>query len=109
MQSEDILKTFQALHSIISNLTDEEIKELTNKASAENQWFTFESTKQAFEGISFILRPSELEVWVQKYPSNKVKTKTIGLVCAGNIPMVGFHDLLCVLMAGHKAHLNSPS
>lgn len=109
MQSENTLKIFHALHSIIINLSDDEINELASKAGAENPWFTFESTKKAFEGIAHLLQPIQLEEWIVKYQTKNIKPKIIGLVCAGNIPMVGFHDILCVLMAGHKAQIKLSS
>ena len=52
-----------------------------------------------------MLEESKLIKWFSKYPTQKTKIKKIGLIMAGNIPMVGFHDLLCVLISGHRAEV----
>lgn len=67
-----------------------------------NGWFTEENVRQAIGGIVSMLRPSELESWIAAYPNFEEKDKKVGVIMAGNIPMVGFHDMLCVLMSGNK-------
>ncbi len=76
------------------------------KANNQNSWFLpqfiEQSTKQIVEQF---LQKSQLVAWTQLYPSiSQAPTGIkVGIVMAGNIPMVGFHDLLSVLIAGHTA------
>jgi hypothetical protein len=76
------------------------------KAGSQNSWFIPEFVDLAVSNIarSFLQRPA-LEAWVQSYdlPPVQDRPKKIGIVMAGNIPLVGFHDLLCVFIAGHIA------
>jgi hypothetical protein len=71
-----------------------------------NPWFTPEYVRRALAGIARMLEREVLEHWLAAYPSPVSlagRTKTIGLVFAGNIPLVGFHDMLCVMASGHRA------
>ncbi len=75
------------------------------KCPSKNQWFSTEEIARAVGACSEMLQADNLRHWVQHYPSldNRVEEpKTIGVIMAGNIPLVGFHDLLCVLMSGHR-------
>jgi hypothetical protein len=67
-----------------------------------NGWFTEENVRLALKGIGQTLTAEQLETWLQKYPE-PVSPKKVGLVLAGNLPLVGFHDVLCTLLAGHTA------
>lgn len=58
----------------------------------------------AFQGLITMLEPERLQAWAGGYPLKNSSEKTVGVAMAGNIPMVGFHDFLCVLIAGHKLH-----
>lgn len=75
------------------------------KAYQNNNWFAPEFIQYALQSIAFMLEESKLIKWFSKYPTQKTKIKKIGLIMAGNIPMVGFHDLLCVLISGHRAEV----
>lgn len=70
-----------------------------------NQWFTPENQWKSLNAIqSEFLNRSKLEAWLEKYPINDQSTKKkVGLILAGNIPLVGFHDFLCVWLSGHTA------
>ena len=69
-----------------------------------NQWVTRESIIKSLKGIHFMLQVDEIEKWLNKYSQlNWNQNKRIGIIMAGNIPMVGFHDLLCVLVSGNIA------
>jgi hypothetical protein len=82
---------------------DEQLKQLIASAKQYNAWFTPESTAQAVEAIAKMLNESDLEKWMGEYHDKSDKQKAIGLILAGNIPLVGFHDILCVLASGNKA------
>ncbi|HVE60970.1 MAG TPA: hypothetical protein VNA26_04075, partial [Chitinophagaceae bacterium] len=82
------------------------------KAFAQNNWFTIPFIGLAAKNIaSEFLQENQLQTLAKKYeiPENKNSPKKIGLVLAGNIPMVGFHDLLCVFITGHHAYIKTSS
>lgn len=75
-----------------------------------NAWFTPESVLQAVTSIGKMLNEADLETWLSKYPSkNEAPGKKVGLILAGNIPLVGFHDVLCVLASGNHALIKASS
>ena len=80
----------------------EQLQELTKTVHVYNGWFTEESILKSFKGISKWLDKNILTGFTSIYNVNK-KQKTIALIMAGNIPLVGFHDLMCVYLSGHKA------
>jgi hypothetical protein len=76
------------------------------RASRENAWFIPEFIETATANIAnHLLKQEALTQWASAYgiPAEQASPKTIGLVMAGNIPLVGFHDLLCVFISGHRA------
>ena len=72
-----------------------------NRASEFNGWFTKDNVLTAFSKWSNILNKNDLDKWVSSYKLENIKTKKIGVIMAGNIPLVGFHDFLVVLISGH--------
>jgi hypothetical protein len=75
-----------------------------DKAFWENGWFIPEFVDKAAANISHLfLQREALESWVAGYGLSNMKAqpKTIGMVMAGNIPLVGFHDFLCGFISGH--------
>jgi hypothetical protein len=76
------------------------------RAYWENPWFTPENSRLALQAIAeHLLAPEKLEGWLARYglPERRVSPRRIGLVMAGNIPLAGFHDWMCVLASGHRA------
>ena len=70
----------------------------------ENEFFTKESVIQALLSISDILTQSKIEKWISSYDLSLItKSKNIGVFLAGNIPLVGFHDFLSVVIGGNIA------
>jgi hypothetical protein len=69
-----------------------------------NKWFTIDNSWNALEAIAtHFLSKDILSKWTSEYQINGGdNAKTIGLVLAGNIPLVGFHDVLCCFVTGHK-------
>jgi len=69
-----------------------------------NPWFTVEEQKRALQGIIHLLDENKMHEWAGLYPGLKKNAapKTVGVIMAGNIPLVGFHDFLCVIVSGHK-------
>ena len=85
---------------------DEQWMDIKEKASRENGWFIPEFVDIASNNIArSFLQKNILEKWADGYqiPATHVNPKTIGLVMAGNIPLVGFHDWMCIFISGHKA------
>lgn len=84
---------------------DEYLHALMHRSSHDNPWFTIGNQKAAVAAIAEkMLRPEKLQAWLERYDMPEATTpQTIGIVMAGNIPLVGFHDLLCVFAAGHRA------
>jgi len=71
-------------------------------AKTQNQWFTKESVLEAFKGVSSWLTVSELTGWLSQYSFTVDKPKKVAIIMAGNIPMVGFHDMISVFLSGHN-------
>lgn len=104
MLLEDRINAFAKLGDRIATLSDDKFEELYRKIKNNNSWFTKENVKNAFLGLQLFLDRKELKEWIIPYNLDSVRDKkTIGLMLAGNIPAVGFHDILCVLITGHKA------
>jgi len=83
----------------------EEIKE---RAFAENKWFTPHFIDLAVNNIAdSLLNEQNLALFAKKFNLENTprSQKTVGIVMAGNIPLVGFHDLLCVFLSGHKQRI----
>ncbi|MDD2982417.1 MAG: acyl-CoA reductase [Crocinitomicaceae bacterium] len=68
---------------------------------ALNGWFTQDSVRNALKAIGNDLTTEKLTAWTDQYQFVK-EPKRVGVIMAGNIPLVGFHDFLCVLLSGHK-------
>ena len=75
-----------------------------NSAFHKNSWFTPEFIELSAKNISSNFLSNEiLQNFIDHYHlDDNIIPKKIGIVMAGNIPMVGFHDLLCVFISGHK-------
>lgn len=121
MNVNDTIKPFAELVDILQNRYD---KNYINQKSSQTQeniqyfntliadshlynpWFTMKNVDYAVDSIAYMLQKDKLEKWLSKYHEDLQKhhkPKTIGLVMAGNIPMVGFHDYLCTLITGNIA------
>lgn len=78
-------------------------------AKNRNAWFDDENIELAIAGITgCFLQAGLLEDWVKEYPA-PAESKIVGIVMAGNIPLVGFHDFLCGFMSGHTLHIKLSS
>lgn len=71
-------------------------------AKESNGWFTKENIYFALESWSKVLNNSDIEQWLAKYNFNSIEEKEIAIIMAGNIPLVGFHDFISVLLSGHR-------
>ena len=84
---------------------NETLQAIVRRTAFHNAWFTEANQWQAIGEIkTHFLSKTKLNNWVKNYRySEDSSIKTVGLILAGNIPLVGFHDILCVFVAGHKA------
>lgn len=67
-----------------------------------NGWFTRENILFSFKNWSDALTQDNLDKWLDPYELSHKSSKTIGIIMAGNIPLVGFHDFISVLLSGHN-------
>lgn len=81
----------------------EEIKNIAENAYVLNRWFTPENVILSIQSMATaFMDVNMLKSWTDKYQI-KDQAKKVGLVLAGNIPMVGFHDILSVFVSGNKS------
>lgn len=94
----------------IKAMHHEDLTTLFEKAENGNRWFTPSNCSQALQAILPWLDWNALMKWTEQYKvADDQSNKNVGLVMAGNIPLVGFHDLLCVLISGHHAKIKMSS
>lgn len=97
------IETFAKLGKELKNfLSEDDYLSCEN----ENPWFTKSNVDYALYSLSKMLEKNSLEKWVNKYPKIEKPElpKKIGVITAGNIPLVGFHDMMCVLISGNEFH-----
>lgn len=86
----------------------EDSKSVILSAIEQNPWFTQQDIGDAMEAIrTQMLDRAKLEAWLGGYPTTT--PKRVAIIMAGNIPLVGFFDLMCVLCSGHEAHIKPSS
>ncbi|MBC7652075.1 MAG: acyl-CoA reductase, partial [Deinococcales bacterium] len=91
---------------------DEDWLYTKEKAARDNAWFTEEFVNLSVSNIANkFLNEEKLTTWVKKYAVNDIISvpKNVGVVMAGNIPLVGFHDFLCVFISGHQQTIKASS
>ncbi len=86
---------------------DDNLEKVMYRAEAENGWFTITNQHQAINEIAHqFLNEEKLRAWVKNYNvQDAPPKKIIALILAGNIPLVGFHDVLCVFICGYTARI----
>lgn len=92
-------------------MNTDELKLVKENARQQNPWFTNEFVDLAIKNITEnFLQKDLLERWVDDYGiEDNIQPKKVGVVMAGNIPLVGFHDFLCVFVSGNKAIIKPSS
>lgn len=109
MSPEERINAFKQLGKYLAS-GDEQLKEAVQKAAYHNSWFTLESINSAIASWAHALDEAKLGQWIGLYQFKpQLFPKRIGLILAGNIPMVGFHDILCVLASGNSAAIKLSS
>ncbi|WP_111882478.1 acyl-CoA reductase [Aequorivita sp. CIP111184] len=109
MQLKQRINAFVSLGKFLREIDSEASGENTymhesflRKAEAENGWFIQENIKFALSSWSNALSEKNLQQWLSNYKIEETEPKTIAVIMAGNIPLVGFHDFLSVLITGNK-------
>ena len=117
MERNQLIRAFDALGNLMrllgedqpwpgfnSGLTEEEYQDLQvliNKQVIHNGWFTPQNVRNALLSLGTQLKSEKLEEWSHRY-AFVTSPKKVALIMAGNIPLVGFHDFLCVILTGHS-------
>lgn len=83
--------------------------ELIDLSKSHNGWYTKEQVYFAIQSWAQALTADNFDNWLNKYNLDTIQSKTVGLILAGNIPLVGFHDFLSVIITGHKALVKTSS
>lgn len=81
----------------------EDFKALIALSPSLNGWFTPDQVRFSLQSWAEALTLDNLNIWLDSYDLQPIEPKTIGLVLAGNIPLVGFHDFISVILSGNKA------
>ncbi|MUU77223.1 acyl-CoA reductase [Winogradskyella endarachnes] len=78
-------------------------------AQESNGWFSKKNIEFTLLNWSKALKENNISNWLSKYNFNNVNPQTVAVIMAGNIPLVGFHDFLCVLISGHNVLVKQSS
>tara|TARA_R110002111_G_scaffold259846_1_gene330261 strand:+ start:554 stop:1612 length:1059 start_codon:yes stop_codon:yes gene_type:complete len=96
--------------SVIANdLFFDGLKHQLKLAREHNGWFTEKNIFFSIKSWSNVLTNKNIILWTSKYNFNIVKPKNVAIIMAGNIPLVGFHDFLSVLISGHNVLVKQSS
>jgi hypothetical protein len=93
-QKNDTVKNNSAFYDDFATLIENSIH--------HNNWFTKENVLFSVENWASALTEEKINSWLQPYDFSNVEKKNVGIILAGNIPLVGFHDFLSVLISGHR-------
>lgn len=96
----------QVLHN---DLFYDRMLALIEMSQHHNGWFTPEQVYFSLEAWAEALQEKNITQWLTPYNLEEPHPKKVGLILAGNIPLVGFHDLLSVLLTGHQAYIKTSS
>lgn len=105
-----IVDIFSALGERLTHFGgDDASNRIIDEAIAANGWFTRADILRAVEAIrTEMLDREKLMAWLSHY-TKAVEPKRVAVIMAGNIPLVGFFDLLCVVAVGHECHVKPSS
>ena len=102
-----LIIALQKLSEFMANPSNE-FKNVAQSTQHHNAWFTEAEVNKALLSLSKMLNIQDLETWFEHININP-SPKKVGLILAGNIPLVGFHDVLCVLATGNIALIKMSS
>ena len=96
----EYIKEFLAKDQKDYNEADNEFELLLKRSEIENPWFTIENQKFALKEWTNLLTQENIINWIGNYSVSRIP-KRVGLILAGNIPLVGLHDVISVVLSGH--------
>lgn len=114
MTLQERLRTLIQLGNHLRDGEDEYLDALQQRTEFNNKWFTLANQKRSVKAIADeFLDAEKLQRWLEPYLSyfevkhatGQFQRQTVGLVLAGNIPLVGFHDILCAYVSGHRSQI----
>jgi len=100
------IKKSTVLHN---DLFFEEFENLIQLSQSHNGWYTPENVYFSIQSWAKALTEENLNQWLSAYNLDQNKSKNVGLILAGNIPLVGFHDFLSVLISGNNVLIKTSS
>lgn len=107
---EERIACLSSLGAFIEEELAQSLRPVIEQSIIENPWFTEGNVKTALSSVAHqYLSKDHLVRWASSYGIKESSKKRVGLVLAGNIPMVGIHDVISVFTAGHVAHLKYSS
>lgn len=125
MNLEQRVKALTELGKFLNQFSKEKVEKLKNVkhndvffegfkhqiklAQEHNGWFTNKNIIYAINGWSKILNNNEINKWLEKYNFKDVTPQKVAIIMAGNIPLVGFHDFISVLISGHNVLVKQSS
>ena len=118
MKLTERIESFSELGETIKNSMEvkpskysSDLEKLINNQQFNNPWFTPENVRMAIKAISEELSYDNLTRWTRSYPElySETSPSNVGVIMAGNIPLVGFHDFLSVLISGDNIIVKTSS
>jgi hypothetical protein len=86
------------------------IEKAIHYSCLDNSWFTKENIRTSLDALaSKMLCAEKLNDWISRYELDAHSPQRTGLIMAGNIPLVNFHDLLSILLSGNTAVIKPSS
>jgi hypothetical protein len=109
MTIDERIQAFGKLGNYLNTIDKDALESLIDRAKMHNAWFTNDNIRDSIQGLGLFLEEERLHRWTGAYNLINVSSKTVAIVMAGNIPFVGFHDLLSVLISGHRSQVKLSS
>ncbi|MEC9134678.1 MAG: acyl-CoA reductase [Bacteroidota bacterium] len=103
------IKALENLGNYFSNISDKDSQydalfDAIERANLQNGWFQREACVEAIQSWGATLQSKNISQWINQYQINENNSpKTIAVIMAGNIPLVGLHDLISIWISGNRA------
>lgn len=92
-----------------SSIEYQKFNDVINNHKSYNHWFTEENIRKALLSLASMCQKNVLDSFISNYTIDNKNPSRVAIIMAGNIPLVGFHDLLCVLLSGNIAKIKLSS
>ncbi|MFO7573678.1 MAG: acyl-CoA reductase [Bacteroidales bacterium] len=104
-------RTFREAVSGTENDLTKGLLELISNYHQSNAWFTPDNVRKAISAYGDELTGANIKKWLSAYPGINIlrPARKVAIIMAGNIPAVGFHDMMCVLLTGNIAVIKASS